>query len=848
MKRTSLHTAIVAALAGYSATATQIAWAQAQGADQALEEIVVTATRREQNLQDVPLAVVAFTGDMLERQGIENMEDLKAVVPNLVVAGNLGGTDTASFTIRGIPNVGTYIDGIWQVSNNGLLLREFVDLDRVEVLRGPQGTLYGRDSTGGAIRLYTKPPADEFGVDLDMTIGNLDRRDLKGSVDLPFTDTFRPRFTVANYDRDGYITSLTTGQKTGAFNDEALKADFIWEPSDRVSLRFNAQQDEIVTTQARVNTYIDNQIGWNSGYQAGLSLAYDLASNGKWNCHYTCSGYPGGLVGEWEGRQDTTVPSRQNLEQQMADLKVDITDNISFQYLIGHTYSDTRQYNDWDAGEFNFYIDYFLNELDLTSHEFQFSGGTDRFSWVGGAYMWDQEGRGRNPAYSMADWVEATPNYPNDTPQFSYANQVTPNAACTTATPASRGITSWQPHVAAGYVPPFALGLDVNSVNGWPFPCNFIPNGWVTALAGGARPPAGDRLNGDEIDGWAVFGEVTVGVTENFDITVGYRLHDQTSKQFQFDVDAGVLAGVTAAKPPGPNMEFATGNVYDGILIPASMREVSFDEDSYRLAASWQFTDNVMLYLGYTEGFNSGGLAIYSDSLGPVESQYDPELIENTEIGIRSDLLDGRLRLNATYFDTDWIDIQLLATVKDRQTGQEVTELVLQNSASANANGLELELTFAATDNLLLNANLGWLDTAYTETTSPAVTLNTEFSAAPDNTYNLGLEHTANLSGGGTFVSRFDAIYTGPYWRSPTPSLRQNAYGVPRDYESGDYWRYNAQFAYTPPDTRYQVVLYGTNLTNEYELNSGFLHNIWQFDFATVDRPREVGLSVSMSF
>ena len=105
-------------------------------------------------------------------------------------------------------------------------------------------------------------------------------------------------------------------------------------------------------------------------------------------------------------------PRARSSSSRWSIVKVGITDNVSFQYLLGHTYSDTRQYNDWDAGEFNFYIDYFLNELDLTSHEFQFSGGGDRFSWVGGAYLWDQEGRGRNPAYSMADWVEATPNYP----------------------------------------------------------------------------------------------------------------------------------------------------------------------------------------------------------------------------------------------------------------------------------------------------------------------------------------------------------------------------------------------------------------------------------------------------
>ena len=120
MRKQSLQVAIAALLAGYAAGNAPVAYSQQGGAAApgGLEEIIVTASRREQNLQDVPLAVVAYTGEMLERQNIENMEGLKAVVPNLVVAGNLGGTDTASFTIRGIPNVGSYIDGIWQVSNN----------------------------------------------------------------------------------------------------------------------------------------------------------------------------------------------------------------------------------------------------------------------------------------------------------------------------------------------------------------------------------------------------------------------------------------------------------------------------------------------------------------------------------------------------------------------------------------------------------------------------------------------------------------------------------------------------------------------------------------------------------
>ena len=109
-------------------------------------------------------------------------------MPNVLLYGGGGGIAGTVVTFRGIPNVGTYVDGVWQVSNAGLLQRQFVELERVEVLRGPQGTLIGRDSTGGSIQIFTKPPADEFGVSATIGTGSFDRQDASVSVDIPFSE------------------------------------------------------------------------------------------------------------------------------------------------------------------------------------------------------------------------------------------------------------------------------------------------------------------------------------------------------------------------------------------------------------------------------------------------------------------------------------------------------------------------------------------------------------------------------------------------------------------------------------------------------------------------------------
>jgi len=234
---------------------------------------------------------------------------------------------------------------------------------------------------------------------------------------------------------------------------------------------------------------------------------------------------------------------------------------------------------------------------------------------------------------------------------------------------------------------------------------------------------------------------------------------------------------------------------------------------------------------------------------------FEPSTLNNFEIGIRSDLADGRVRFNATIFNTVWEDIQALGAVNDPSTGLQLPTLLTRNIGEAEAEGVEFELTFLPTESLMLNFNLGLLDTGYTKLpvgqTSGHLpwTTDTEFQQAPDTTYSIGIQHTANLENGGSWVSRLDYNYQAQFWRSD-PFLRMSGYiGIPSsEDESGDSKLLNLRFTYEPSDANYSLSLFGTNLTNEYLINSGFFHGIWGFDFATVARPREAGASLTFRF
>ncbi len=803
MKRQLLSVAVRAALLGGLATAGLAVDAQ-QGT---LEEIVVTATRRETNLQDVPISVVAITGEDLEMRGMDSVESLSATVPNLNIIGGLAGPGTTSFTVRGIPRVGTYIDGIWQVGNAGLLTRQLVDLERVEVLRGPQGTLYGRDSTGGAIRLVTKRPSEEFGGQINATVGSLDRRDVTASFDLPFTEKLHSKWTAASLSRDGYIQSLTVDRKYGALDDQVLRGDLLWLPTENLSFRFNYQSNDSTTSEARVQSAVFPELAQTFGIgsapgavrlAAGIIQLYTIAGQ-PIDAITQQAGYPGGQVGEWETKSEITIPDEISDEQVSMEVNLALGDSMNLQFLTASTNQTSNTYVDWDNTQYTVFNDIFANKIDLFSQEIQLTGQTDRLDWVAGAYYWDQESVGRNPSYSIQEF------------------------------------TSGQLNIANVFASPQCTNV----------PVGFLP---CQATYGIILGQQSDDMNFAAQHGWALFGEAVIHLTDALDLTVGYRHHDQTNESQSM----AVTPGLTAAKPPRSNAEFGPGDIFAGTRV-GIVDSASFDKGTSRLALNYDFSDSIMGYVGYSEGFNSGGFGVEQLSCKRRVSPFLPEDLQNLEVGIRSDLADGLLRVNATVFHTEWNDIQLAGESIDDCVNPPVvgTNLRTQNVASAEAEGVEVELTIAPTENLMFNLNLGLLDTQYVGITTPVpgLTLNTEFSQAPEKTGNLSVQHTARLGGGGTFISRFDYSFSDQFWRSQIPNFRTEYYGLPPGFdEGGDYGLANVRFTYMPAGAAWELAVFGTNLTNEYYLNSGFFHSLWDIDFASVGRPREAGISLKINF
>ena len=790
-KLSKLNAAVLTAL-GVAATGTAV------GQEAVLEEVVVTATRRAADLQDIPISIVAMSSDDLELQGIDTIERLQGAVPNLsIIGGTNGGISSVNFSVRGIPRVGFYIDGIWQPYSSGMMDFSVEDIERVEVLRGPQGTLYGRDSTGGAVRVITRAPGDEFRGEATVALGTYNRQDATLSLDVPIAENLKTRLSAASLNRDGYVNSITTGEKVGQIDMTNLIADMLWEPTDRFSLRVKYNDRESHPTDARISFWhVEN--GANLvNFAYGATGLYTLAG-APYGAATHVAGYPGGRLGEWDSAVGDVQPGTLETAQASVDITYDLTDNITLQSWTGYIQHYQQSLIDWDNSEYIVVEVNQYNQHRLFSQELQFAGDHGRFNWVGGVYYWTESTHSRSPWWGFHDFKDGT---------------LDPDALL--ATPECMAPTEYAPcSVSLGVY----MGLGNN-----------------------------DGIGGNFEDGYAVFGEVDMELTDVMSLTLGVRYHEQDLENFTL----AHIPGVTTPKPEYPG-NLVGDNIFAGTL--SNLDAVSFDAVTTRIALNRDFSDEVMGYISYSEGFNAGGASPVTALGTRYLIPFDPEDIQTYEVGLRSDLAGGRVRLNATMFHTDWEDIQIRSNFVDPSIGVYAITIITQNVAGADADGIEAELTWLATDNLEFDLNIGLLDTEYTtflQGDETPVNSGDAFAQAPEETWSVGLQHTASMSNGGTLTSRVDYSYVGGFQRYADPKYHPDYLGLTDllgEYEAGEYGLLNARFAYEPPAGNWEFAVFGTNLTNEHVINGGFYGSIWELDWSTIGRPREAGVQMRVFF
>lgn len=726
-----------------------------------LEEIVVVAQRIEQDLQDVPISVIAFSGEELALRGVQRIEDLNVRIPNVQITGtpNHGATGGA-ITIRGIPNVLNYVDGVWIPDVYGRIARQVIEVERIEVLRGPQGALFGRDATGGAIHYITREPADEFSARLAATVGDYARQDFTAAVDAPLGDALKSKWTVGSLQRDGFIESVTTGRKFGDIDNTVIRGDLLWEPSSRFSLRFNFESSEFQQNgPARVTANV---------YELPqpifpLAQLYTQFGLPFLNSTHT-SGFPGGELGEYQSKTAYQHDgSRMDMDRTILDLEWSLTEKLRLRSITGYLESVTDNTLNPCGCELNLQLGRGLSESDQLSQELQLHGQHERIRWIVGMHYFENEGLDRVMVWQFNEF-------------------------------------KFDPVLAALW----------NQSSPFPPPPNLNFGGAGTT------------------EGTSLYGQASINLTDRLSLSLGIRRYEQDSAGGPVAFSAPMNQSVIGSLPVGPPLAHS---------VIFSNTE-SFDHTAPRSSLEYVWNDNLMTYLSYAEGFNSGGVNRAGALPEPIP--YDSEIVKTIEIGLRSEWWDRRLRLNVTLFDTAWDDIQVPVYLPDPSgTGGFLPVTITTNAGAAEATGTELELIVAPSDRWRFDLALGLLDTRYTEVGGALnIALDTPFGQAPERSYSIGIQNNHHLGNGGRMTARLDYGWIDDHFTVRAVNLQ---------VKQADYGLLNARVSYEWPNGRYRLAMFGTNLTDEYYLNSRVRDASSGYDPATVGRPRELGFSVQVS-
>lgn len=547
----------------------------------ALNEIVVTARKRNESLQQVPLSISAVSGNDLQRLGGTTFSDIGHLFPN--VSFNDSNTQGGDFSIRGLTSggsgsdtsIGLYVDDVF-IGPESTIGERLIDLDTVQVLRGPQGTLFGRNTVAGAINITTRKPTDTQEVTLGAVLGNYGLYQVEATLNQPINDKVLTRTTFVRRARDGYLDNLDHGS---AGNDEdgySGRAHVLFKPGDRLQV--------LATVDASVDHTCDNMFKIIAGT---LYTGNTNPDQSRWN-----------------------GPCKNGRDIVGATLRADYQlESVKLSSISAYRYRSTKFVTDRDFTSVNVAT----SGLDTIENQFtqEFratSPGGERLNWVAGVFVFDRS-----------------------------ADNVT------------------------------RLGLGPGLLGG-----NLSDNVVTDAKV--------DTLS------VAAYGSLEYYLTPALSAELGLR----------YTYERKTLDYVQTATLPVPGFS----------SVPAFGKRVNGGELSPSFNLSYRWSPTMLTYLRIARGFKSGGFNAATSS-DPNKIEFKPEYLTSYELGVKSELLDRRLRLNASVYYYDYTDIQ--------QSSQTGAGFFISNAASARSYGAELEMNYRATRDLLLIASAGYANANYVD-------------------------------------------------------------------------------------------------------------------------------------
>ena len=728
--------------------------AQAQEAEARAEpqggiaDIVVTAQRRSESLQDVPLAVSALDADRIREAGFKDVEDLSSTVPNLNISA-LWGTSNPKIFMRGIGNnnfnqtaeskVAVYLDQVYLSAPSGQLFQMY-DLDRIEVLRGPQGTLYGKNATGGAISVYSRLPGDELEGYARAGYGNYDAFELEGAVTVPLSSTLSARVAGTWSKRDGYVTDVRDGSRVNDADQWAARGILRWQPSSDVDIKLNFHGGGSDSTHNNsVHRGIFDPAQLALGNFVKLPADAIIARNGVDILGYRDPN-PDPYVNEYEGETFAKI------DLFGVSLVGDFTlgNGYTLTSVTGYEHSKRHVLQEGNGAPSTiFTINWGPSDFKTYSQELRLASPDDSsFSWLIGGFVFHEKGVVNN-FYNLTSVA-------------------------------------------------FALGVD-----------------------------AFDQDYVQKTDTYAAFAQGTLELADQLNLTIGGRINHEKRT-----LDHTVFATDTA------RVSLLPGPLFDLQL------EESWTEWSGRIALDYTIADDVLVFASVNRGFTSGGFntGAFNDPVG-AQRTFDPETVISYEAGIKSTLLDRRLRLNATAFLYDYSDLQVFTfTAGGLQ--------FIENASNAQIKGIEFEIQAVPIDNLELGASLGFLKSEYRNFTRATGGVVEDLSGnrligAPKTQINLVGKYTVPTDIG-DFWLRGDYSYTGNRFYDER-QLRELS-------SEGGTSNLNASVGFTGPDESVEVVFWVKNLTKEVNIIDVVEVGLFGYQNVWYNMPRTYGLSVEYRF